>query len=431
MGQLFSTLQFAARYFIVVAIVWLQTFVFSVDSIADNQNYRQLSRKEQTPDRLEGVELWNERALELSVKHRRNPLRVARGLAVLHVAMHHSVALSAARGGDEMMQKVAAGAAAGPVLDYLFPLESPGRFEAMAWTTLAAAATKPETDPEMLRDAWSAGQSSARLAIAHALRDNSDLVWDPRQRPVPTPGTWRAAPPLNVYDPLEPLAASWTTWVLKDGGEIQPPPPVAYDTPAYWREAEEVLTVSRALTPEQKRIAEDWNLDRGSVTPAGVWNLKARELLRAGNLDTEQAARLLAVLNVALADASIASWQVKFAHWSQRPVTAIRARFDPEWLPHLLTPAFPGYVSTHATVSGAAAAMLSAFFPEAVESLKAAAEEAAMSRLYGGIHFRSDNEEGLELGREIGRFILERMQVANYRSPRAGKFVLPQLQSEE
>jgi hypothetical protein len=69
--------------------------------------------------------------------------------------------------------------------------------------------------------------------------------------------------------------------VLEDGGEIQPPPPVTYDTPAYWREAEEVLAVSRALTAEQKRSAEQWNLDRGSVTPARVWNRKAREPIDA------------------------------------------------------------------------------------------------------------------------------------------------------
>lgn len=183
------------------------------------------------------------------------------------------------------------------------------------------------------------------------------------------------------------------------------------------------------LTPQQKRIAEEWNLDQGSVTPAGVWNLKARALLRAGNLDTQQAARVLALLNLAMADASIVSWKTKFTHWTQRPVTAIRDRFDTEWLPHLLTPAFPSYLSTHATVSGAAAAVVSAFFPEAAESLQAAAEEAAMSRLYGGIHFRSDNDEGLNLGRRISQVILERAYTGNPGSPLTDEFVLPLLQT--
>ncbi|MCB1905452.1 MAG: vanadium-dependent haloperoxidase [Gammaproteobacteria bacterium] len=405
------------------------TIVFTVDALADSLFHAPSAQSEQTPDLLEGVELWNERALELSVKHRRNPLRVARGLAVLHLAIHRSVAFAAAQSGDELVQKVAAGAAAGPVLDYLFPLEAPGRFEAMAWATYATAARESDTDPELLRAAWSAGLSAARHAISYAQRDNSDLTWDPMQRPVPAPGIWRAAPPLNAYDPLEPLAATWATWVLKSSGEIQPPPPIAYDTPEYWRETEEVLAVSRVLTPQQKRIAEEWNLDQGSVTPAGVWNLKARALLRAGNLDTQQAARVLALLNLAMADASIVSWKTKFTHWTQRPVTAIRDRFDTEWLPHLLTPAFPSYLSTHATVSGAAAAVVSAFFPEAAESLQAAAEEAAMSRLYGGIHFRSDNDEGLNLGRRISQVILERAYTGNPGSPLTDEFVLPLLQT--
>jgi hypothetical protein len=292
----------------------------------------------------------------------------------------------------------------------------------MAWGLYAAATAGPDAAREALDGAWASGQPAAHEAIAHALRDDSDLVWDPRQRPAPAPGAWRATPPLNAYDPLEPLAATWRTWVLKDGGELQPPPPTPFDTPEYWGEAEEVLAVSRALTPEQKRIAENWNLDRGSETPAGVWNLKARQLIQADGLDTLQTARVLAVLNMTMADATVASWRAKFTYWTQRPVTAIRERLNPDWLPHVLTPAFPSYVSTHATVSGAAAEVLAAYFPDAQNRLDAAAEEAAMSRLYGGIHFRSDNDEGSRLGRRIGRVVLERLYGEN---PGSGLAALP------
>lgn len=360
------------------------------------------------PGRAAAVTRWNERALELCVKYRRNPLRVARALAALQVAIHDAVTVTTAKEGGEPAQAVAAAVAAGAVLDYLFPLETPGRFAAMVWAIYADAAAASGAGRETLRDARRAGQQAAERAIAHALRDQSDLVWDPRQRPAPAPDRWRATPPLYVYDPLEPLAGGWATWVLKDGGEIQPPPPVVYDTPAYWREVEEVLAVSRALTAEQKRLAEEWNLDRGSVTPAGVWNRKARKLIEAGELDTLRTAEVLAVLNKAMADATVASWRTKFTYWTQRPVTAIRERYDPNWLPFILTPPFPGYVSTHATVSGAAAEVLAAFFPAAAGPLQTAAEEAAMSRLYGGIHFRSDNEAGLALGHRIGRLVLER-----------------------
>jgi len=139
-----------------------------------------------------------------------------------------------------------------------------------------------------------------------------------------------------------------------------------------------------------------------------LWNDRALELCVKYRRNPLRVARALAVLHVAMADAAVASWRAKFTHWTQRPVTAIRERFDPAWLPLILTPPFPSYVSTHATLSGAAAEVLAAFFPAAVEPLQAAAAEAAMSRLYGGIHFRSDNDAGLELGRRIGRLIVER-----------------------
>ena len=82
-------------------------------------------------------------------------------------------------------------------------------------------------------------------------------------------------------------------------------------------------------------------------------------------------------------------------------------RFDPTWLPLIVTPPFPSYVSGHSTTSGAAATVLAGYFPGQAAELTAMAEEAAISRLYGGIHFRSDNEEGLVLGRRVGAVSLQ------------------------
>jgi membrane-associated phospholipid phosphatase len=111
---------------------------------------------------------------------------------------------------------------------------------------------------------------------------------------------------------------------------------------------------------------------------------------------------LFAALNTAQADAFIACWDAKFAYWSLRPVTAIRQLVDPSWTSYITTPPFPSYVSGHSTTSAAAATVLSAVFPGNADELAAMAEEAAASRLYGGIHFRSDNEVGLEMGRRVG-----------------------------
>ena len=84
-------------------------------------------------------------------------------------------------------------------------------------------------------------------------------------------------------------------------------------------------------------------------------------------------------------------------------MTAIQREIDPAWLPLITTPPFPTYVSGHSTTSGAASEVLARFFPTEASQLRAAGEEAALSRLYGGIHFRADNEAGLELGRKIAR----------------------------
>ena len=168
--------------------------------------------------------------------------------------------------------------------------------------------------------------------------------WNPADRPAAGPSVWRAAPPLNLYNPTEPLAGKWRTWALADGSEIQPPPPPEFASERYRDEVREVLQVSRALTAEQKRIADDWNLDKGSVTPPGVWNRKAMALVAQHGLDTAQAARVLAALNVAMSDALVACWQAKFAHWTVRPVTVIREQLDADFLPYLFTPPFPSYV---------------------------------------------------------------------------------------
>jgi membrane-associated phospholipid phosphatase len=184
---------------------------------------------------------------------------------------------------------------------------------------------------------------------------------------------------------------------------------VPYDSPAFWKEVEEVRKVARSLTPAEKAIAEAWNLDRGTVTPAGVWNLKAADLAQDEKLSPSETVRLFAALNVAMTDALIACWHAKYKWWTIRPVSVIRERYDSDFLSYLITPSFPSYVSGHASASGAAEVVLARFFPERAGWLRAQAEEAALSRLFGGIHYRSDNDAGLELGREVGRKVLQRI----------------------
>ncbi len=114
---------------------------------------------------------------------------------------------------------------------------------------------------------------------------------------------------------------------------------------------------------------------------------------------------MLAHLAIAQADAFIACWDAKFTYWSGRPIGLI-----PGFASTIITPNFPSYISGHSTLSGASSVVLAAFFPADADTLTAQAEEAAVSRLYGGIHWRSDNEVGLEVGRAIGALAVARAQ---------------------
>jgi hypothetical protein len=159
-----------------------------------------------------------------------------------------------------------------------------------------------------------------------------------------------------------------------------------------------------------------------------MWNQIAQTLGAGNNL--EQNARLFAALNIGLADAAIAAWDAKYEYGLWRPVTAIRADDgnpltlqDPNWTPLLTTPPFPEYVSGHSTFSGAASTILaqvlgkdemafvvaSGDLPGVTRSfyaLSQAANEAGMSRIYGGIHFQAGNQDGLATGRSIGDWVM-------------------------
>ncbi len=356
----------------------------------------------------QATEMWNDEALKLVVKYRLNPLRASRVLSYLHVAMQDAVTRAENARLRQTGQIASTHAAAAAMLGYFFPLELPGRLEAMGESALATLTASQSKQAQDIAAGARMGRDIAHLAILRAFDDGADEVWDARTKPAMRQGMWRGTPPLDSAQPQEALAGEWQTWILKNGGEIQPPAPPAYDSEIYLRGAKEVLDVSRSLTPKQKQIADDWHLDQGTVTPPGSWNLKAIELANKRKQTENDRIRMLAALNVAIQDASIACWHAKYTWWVQRPVTTIHEGMDKSFMPYLVTPPHPSYVSGHATASGAAAEILKRFFPKDARQIDAWAEEAAMSRLYGGIHYRFDNEAGLALGRRIGKAVLER-----------------------
>ena len=224
-----------------------------------------------------------------------------------------------------------------------------------------------------------------------------------------------------------PLLPGWgrnRSFAMPDGAACPLPPPPAYSeepSSAFHREAREVHDTARNLTPEQEEIARFWSDDPMlSPTPPGHWIWIALDILDQENASLARSAEVLMRLGVAMADAFIGCWHAKFEYDLLRPVTYIRRLIDPKWEPLLITPPFPEYPSGHSTQSGAAAAVLESIYgtdfaftdrtherdglaPRRFASFDAAAEEAGISRLYGGIHFRSGIMQGLNQGRCIGQ----------------------------
>ena len=352
---------------------------------------------------------WTRIQLARHVKHKTMPTRAARGLALVHVAMHDAFEQAINKGADP---KLVVSMAAAQVLSYLYVAEEKA-FDRIA-ISIAAQLSKstPETLPDQVKAELALGQRIGESVVKYGDSDGAQKGWNGLRLQYYGewryygPGAWEPTPPYFYYPPDEPFAPSWRTWVLSSGNEFRPTPP-AYGSKKYVRDLEEVRATAASLTAEQIKIARFWVDGHGSVTPAGHWNQIAIDAVSKSKLDEHSATRLFAHLNIAMADVFIAAWDAKYYYWTARPITAAKYILGAEHKPLLLTPPFPSYVSGHAAFSGSAAKVLGFYIPERSQFFDAMAEEAAYSRLLGGIHFRHDNDDGLSLGRKVATKVLK------------------------
>lgn len=227
----------------------------------------------------------------------------------------------------------------------------------------------------------------------------------------------------------KPLLPHWGECLpiaMPENGACPLPPPPAYSEDAnseFYKQAVEVCETGKTLTLEQKAIARFWSDDPMlSPTPPGHWMWIALQIFEKENTDLEKSVEVLARVGIAISDGFIACWKSKFEYDLVRPVTYIKRIIDKTWEPLLITPPFPEYPSGHSTQSGAAAVVLAKDFgdnfaftdathardglaPRNFKTFWAAAEEAAISRLYGGIHYRAAIDQGLEQGKCVGNFV--------------------------
>ena len=379
-----------------------------------------------SPANADVVTDWNNAALDAIRAGNTAPPIASRSLAILHASIYDAVNGIARTHEPYLVQsavsasasrKAAASAAAHDTLVNLFPART-STFDALHAAILAAIPNGPQKTAGIV---W--GEFVANQILAARSNDGSDAIVPPPGGS--GPGVWVPTPPAF----LPYLLPQWgfvAPFAMTSSSQFRPPGPPSLDSERYAADYNEVKELGAAVgstrTEEQTEIALFWADGAGTETPPGHWNSIAQIIAAAQGNTLEENARLLALLNIAMADAAICAWDAKYTFHFWRPVTAI-AFAEPElnWMSFIVTPPFPDYTSGHSTFSAAAATVLplfygtedlpftvgSDFLPDVYRSFPTcfdAAEEAAVSRIYGGIHFRSASEDGLQAGTSIGEW---------------------------
>jgi hypothetical protein len=395
---------------------------------------------------------WNETTMRAIAVNGQNNVVSTRTLAMVQAAVHDALNAINRRydayyfegPGDPAASPDAAVAAAahtvltGVVGSYGTPAQKGATF-ALVEQAYASSLARVADGPA--RNKGVAVGRAAGAAIL-TLRKDDGAFRDAPYTPGAGPGRWRPHPnPVPANPPIAnpDLARGYVSSALPGWGNVTPftllsasqfwlPGPPALTSPAYARDYNEIKNsggkVSTIRTDEQTQIARFWFEGPGS------WNTIARAAATTRRLDAWESARALALMNLAMADAYIAGFKIRYVYDLWRPVTAIRegdndgndaTAGDPTWDSHQNTPAVSDYPSTQSTFSAAAAVALAAAMggdqasftitsgkpfegiTRSFTSFSQAARESADSRVYAGIHFRSACEDGLALGRKIGQ----------------------------
>ena len=389
---------------------------------------------------------WNSAALDSIRSGNTPPPRASRALAILHASIHDAVnGISRTHEQYAVVSSVpasaskeaAASAAAYHVLANLFPSRQP-IFETLHESTLATIRDSPQKHAGI---AW--GEAVAAKMIALRANDGADSIVS-----LPGgngPGIWTpTGPGFTPY--VLPQWGFVTPFVMSSGSQFRPSGPPVLSSSQWAADFNEVKALGSATsltrTADQTEIALFWADGAGTHTPPGHWNAIAQHVSAAQGNTLDENARMFALLNLAMADAAISAWDAKYHYNFWRPVSAIpnggidgndATQEDLTWVSLIGTPPFPDYTSGHSTFSGAASRVLALFYgTDAVSftigcdalpdvfrtfsSFSAASDEAAESRLYGGIHFRTANQHGLESGLGIGE-----LTVTNYLTPKGNR----------
>lgn len=286
------------------------------------------------------------------------------------------------------------------------------------------------------------GETVAKVILARA-KDDGYLKSRGKSKYLGSnePGRWRPTPP----DYLDGVEWCWNTMkamVMDSASQFMPPRPPAFSTDStsdFYKYAKEVYTINKNLTDEQKHIARYWDdnpfviehsghlmFGNKKITPGGHWMGIAAIAAKQTKANPVKVAETYALTSIALYDAFIACWDEKYRSNVIRPITVINDWFEKGWTSFLQTPPFPEYTSGHSTITASASTVLAKMYGDnfafndtsdlryigmqrKFNSFQEAAAEASISRVYGGIHYRSGVEAGAAQGKKVGALIVERL----------------------
>jgi membrane-associated phospholipid phosphatase len=364
---------------------------------------------------------WHDLAFALARAEKQSPNRQARLAAILHTALHDAVivtwaakyqfnrtppsqmapdvtpvvtlsnAVPALEPSYPSEHAALAGTAVG-ILTAFFPKEE-ANLKAMAaelcqMRLLMGANYRSDT-----KAGFALGQAVAQQALARAATDGSGTKWTGT---VPTgPGRWVG------QDPLEPLMGTWKPWLLTRGDQFRPEPPPAFDSAEFREELAWLKRINSSPTPSQRAIATNFAAKGLDF----VWE-PAYALVRRERLSVPREVRLLAPVAALQLDAYIAAHDAKYTYWSLRPNMA-----DPTIVPLIPQPNHPAYVSNAAIIASAVAELVGYMFPQEAARWRYLGEEAGLSRIYGGIHYPSDERAGSQMGKSIAALAIRRDQL--------------------
>ena len=381
----------------------------------------------------DGVTDWNKLLLDSIAATNVAPPAASRMMAMVHTAQFEAINsidrnyrcynayLDCAADSD---RSAAAAQAARDVLTMLFPTRQ-SIFDAKLSADLASVPNAAARS-----NGIALGMAAASQTIAGRASDNSSMsITYTGGNAI---GQWRPTPPGNAAAAL-PHWRYVSPWSVQSAQQFMPGPPPAVGSAEYAVAYDEVKRLGSVNSAERTQHQTDtaflWRAGSNTVTPPGQWFEIASQAVAQRNLSIGESARLFALIGMAVADAGITAWETKNTYDFWRPITGIQlgdadgsslTAGDPLWRPLITTPNHQSYTSGHSTFSSAAATVLASYFGDQLNftvsgdgvtrqysSFWAAAQDAGMSRIYGGIHWQFDNQAGLASGSSVGRWVFD------------------------